>query len=157
MSMSTDIIYGFGFTCDLSDYKLINFLKNHKNTFCQTVHEVELFNKTVEAKEMTPAMLDCFLEDLYRDYECNTNGISGRYVIISNIMSRETGIRFTYCPPDGECDTPEAICFCTGYPWFYNEIEKKLTSDKLEQIINNYMEELGIDDKPDYLQLEYYG
>ena len=78
MSMETSIIYGFGFTCDLSDYKLINFLKNHKNTFCQTVQEVELFNKTVEAKEMTPAALDFFLEDLYRDYKCDTSGISGR-------------------------------------------------------------------------------
>lgn len=35
--MTTDIIYEFGFTCDLSDCKLIDFLKNHKNTFCQTV------------------------------------------------------------------------------------------------------------------------
>lgn len=157
MSMSTDIIYRFGFTCDLSDYKLINFLKNHKNTFCQTVHEVELFNKTVEAKEMTPAMLDCFLEDLSRDYECNTNGISGKYATIANIMTRETGIRFDYCPPNGECDTPDAICFCTGYPWYYNEIEKKLTSYNLKQILKKYMEELGIDDEPDYLQLEYYG
>lgn len=157
MSMETSIIYGFGFTCDLSDYKLINFLKNHKNTFCQTVQEVELFKKTVEAKEMTPAALDFFLEDLYRNYKCDTSGISGRYAIISNIMSRETGIRFDYCPPNGECDTPEAICFCAGYPWFYNEIEKSLTSDKLEQILKKYMEELEIDDEPDYLQLEHYG
>ena len=157
MSMETSIIYGFGFTCDLSDYKLINFLKNHKNTFCQTVQEVELFNKTVEAKEMTPAALDFFLEDLYRDYKCDTSGISGRYVIISNIMSRETGIRFAYCQPDVDCDTLASVVFEERYPWMVNETEKELTEEKLSNICKKYMDELGITENPDYLNLEYYG
>ena len=43
------------------------------------------------------------------------------------------------------------------YPWLFNETEKELTEEKLSNICKKYMDELGITDNPDYLNLEYYG
>ena len=37
------------------------------------------------------------------------------------------------------------------------EVEKNLTEEKLQSICKQYMNELGIDDTPDYLNLEYWG
>ena len=83
--------------------------------------------------------------------------MEGNGAVISNIMSRETGIRFIYCQPDGDCDTYASIVFEEGYPWHLNEVEKNLTKEKLQSICKQYMNELGIDDTPDYLNLEYWG
>lgn len=38
----------------------------------------------------------------------------------------------------------------------FSEIEKELTEEKLFNICKKYMDELGIMDSPDYLNLEYY-
>lgn len=90
-------------------------------------------------------------------YSCDNNGIEGIGSVIANIMSRETGIRFIYCPPDDECNTFASVVFEQGYPWQLNESEKELTEEKLSNICKKYMDELRITDVPDYLELEYYG
>lgn len=77
--------------------------------------------------------------------------------VIANIMSRETGIEFAYCQPDENCDTPASVVFDEKYPWLLNETKKELTEEKLSNICKKYMDELGITDDPDYLELEYYG
>jgi hypothetical protein len=151
MSMCSSFIYGFGFHCGVEDQKLINFIKNHKETFCQSKEEFELY------AEISSCTNKIYLEDLFEDYSCDATGITGMGAVIANIMFRETGIRFIYCLEDEDCDTPASIVFSEGYPWQENDIEKKLTEEKLLNICKKYMDELGIiDQEPDYLTLEYF-
>ena len=148
MSMRSSFIYGYGFHCDCDDEKLAAFVKNHKESFCQSEEENNLYNTLMENHE---------LGNLFDRYPCDANYMEGNGAVITNIMSRETGIRFLYCLPDGDCDTLAAVVFEENYPWNLNEVEKNLTEEQLGEICSKYMLELGIDNDPDYLSLEYYG
>lgn len=148
MSMRSSFIYGYGFNCDCDDGTLVDFIKEHKDTFCKTEKEKELYNEMFNYDH---------LENLFEHYSCDNTGMEGIGAVITNIMSRETGIRFVYCPPDDECNTFASVVFKQGYPWQLNESEKELTEEKLSNICKKYMDELRITDVPDYLELEYYG
>ena len=152
MSMRSSLIYGYGFNSDCDEGKLIDFIKEHKETFCESDREKELYNDMLKHTEN-----EYDLEDFFEDYSCDNTGIKGIGAVIANIMSRETGIRFAYCQPDGDCDTFASVVFEEKYPWMVNETEKELTEEKLSNICKKYMDELGITDNPDYLNLEYYG
>lgn len=152
MSMRSSFIYGYGFNSDCDEGKLIDFIKEHKETFCKSDREKELYNDMLKHTEN-----EYDLEDFFEDYSCDNTGMEGIGAVIANIMSRETGIRFAYCQPDGDCDTLASIVFDEKYPWLFNETEKELTEEKLSNICKKYMDELGITDSPDYLNLEYYG
>lgn len=97
------------------------------------------------------------LDDVFCDYDCDSSGCQGLGAVIANIMSRETGVRFDYCQPDGDCDTSAAVLYSESYPWQMNEVERDLTAEKLTEICKTYMNELGIDGEPDFLAQEYYG
>lgn len=152
--MKTSVAYGYGFYCDCSEEKLIDFIKNHKETFCKSNAEEELFK---EMFDRTKNEYD--LEYLFKDYGCKSTGVCGIGAVIANIMSRETGIRFDYCEPDEACGTPASVMFGSGYPWQLTEAEKNLTEEKLESMCRKYAEELGIDvtENIGYLALEYCG
>lgn len=151
MSMRSSHIYGYGFNCDCKDEKLVNFIKAHKGTFCRTEEEKEIYNVLASEDELD-------LEELFKGYTCDSNSIEGgAEAVITNIMSRETGIRFIYCLPCEDCDTWASIMFAEGYPWQLNEAEKNLTEEKLQNICKQYMNELGITCEPNYLSLEYWG
>lgn len=152
MSMRSSFIYGYGFNSDCDEEKLIDFIKNHKEAFCKTDGEKELYKEMLDYTEK-----EYDLEDFFENYECDSNGLEGIGAVITNIMSRETGIRFAYCPPDEDCDTLASVVFEERLPWQVNEIEKELTEEKLSNICKKYMNELRIIDDPDYLSLEYYG
>ena len=152
MSMRSSFVYGFGFNCDCDEEKLIDFIKNHKEAFCKTDGEKEMYEEMLDYTEK-----EYDLEDFFENYECDSNGLEGIGAVIANIMSRETGIRFDYCMPDGDCNTLASVVFETGYPWQLNETEKNLTEEKLKEICKTYMDEIGLIDEPDYLELEYFG
>lgn len=152
MSMRSSFIYGFGFNSDCNEGKLIDFIKNHKETFCESDKEKELYEEILDYTEN-----EYDLKDLFEDYSCDNTGTEGVGAVIANIMSRETGIEFVYCQSDANCDTPASVVFDEKYPWLLNETEKELTEEKLSNICKKYMDELGITDDPDYLELEYYG
>ena len=152
MSMRSSFIYGYGFSSDCDEERLIDFVKEHKETFCKSDREKELYDDMLN---YTKTKYD--LEDFFKDYSCDNAGRKGSGAVIANIMSRETGIRFIYCPSDYNCYTPASVVFQEGYPWEINEIEKELTEERLSNICKKYMDELGITDNPDYLSLEYYG
>ncbi|MFR3809012.1 MAG: hypothetical protein ACLTX3_08685 [Lachnospiraceae bacterium] len=78
--------------------------KNTKETFCESDREKELYNDMLKHIEN-----EYDLEDFFEDYSCDNTGIKGIGAVIANIMSRETGIRFVYCQPDGDCDTLASI------------------------------------------------
>lgn len=134
--------YGFNSNCD--EEKLIDFIKEHKEAFCKSDREKKLYNDMLNYTES-----EYNLEDFFEDYSCDNTGMTGLGAVIANIMSRETGIRFAYCQP-------ESIVFDKKYPWLFNETEKELTEEKLSNICKKYMDELGVVDNPDYLNLEYY-
>ena len=150
MSMRSSFIYGYGFNSDCDEGKLIDFIKEHKEAFCKSDREKELYNDMLKHTES-----EYDLEEFFEDYGCDNTGIKGMGAVIANIMSRETGIRFAYCQPD--YNTLAAVVFEESYPWMVNETEKELTEEKLSNICKKYMDELGITDNPDYLNLEYYG
>lgn len=152
MSMSSSFIYGYGFNSDCDEGRLIDFIKEHKEAFCKSDREKELYSDMLNYTES-----EYDLEDFFEDYSCDNTGMEGIGAVIANIMSRETGIRFAYCQPDGDCDTLASVVFEEKYPWMVNETEKELTEEKLSNICKKYMDELGITDNPDYLNLEYYG
>lgn len=152
MSMRSSFVYGFGFNCDCDEGKLIDFIKNHKKAFCQTEKEKELYKEILNYTEN-----EYDLEDFFEDYECDSNGLEGIGAVIANIMSRETGIRFEYCMPDGDCNTLASIVFEPNYPWQLNDIERNISEKALENTCKKYMDEIGLIDEPDYLELEYFG
>ena len=81
----------------------------------------------------------------------------GYGAVISNIISRETEIRFSFRPAADDYGTLASVVFEESYPWQLNETEKTLDEETLFDICKKYMDELKIDEKPDYLSLEYYG
>lgn len=150
MSMNNYFIYGYGFHCNCDDAKLIDFVKSHKNTFCKSETETKLYEKMLQYTEK-----EYDLEDFFKHYPCDATSIEGAGAVIANIMSRETNIRFIYCQPDENCDTPESVIFEESYPWQLNDVEKALTEETLANICKTYMNELGITNSPTYVNLAY--
>lgn len=150
MSCQTAIVYGFGFSIDCDDATLIEFIKNHKDAFCGNNAEKELYKEICDNEDVD-------LYDILADYACENTGREGPYAVVSNIMSRETNIDFSYEPGDADCGSDPAILLPETMPWFLNETEKALTKESLTGIYEKYMNELGIKEKPDYVKIEYFG
>jgi hypothetical protein len=152
--MRSSFVYGYGFIVDeIYDNVLIEFIKNHMRTFCASDIEKEMYE---EMLEYTKEEYD--LEDFFESYSCDCTGMEGRGAVISNIISRETGIRFDYQRGDGECNSYPSVLFVESYPWNLNEKEKNLTVESLTEIVLPYVEELGLKkNNIDALEIEYYG
>lgn len=45
MSSSTMMVYGFGFECDAEDSILVQFIKKHKEAFCRTERERDVYKE----------------------------------------------------------------------------------------------------------------
>lgn len=56
-----------------------------------------------------------------------------------------------------ETETEPHIGICTSYPWKFNEKDRELTAEKADEILKKYGEMLGIDEDPEYFDLEYFG
>lgn len=151
MSMQSSFIYGYGFPCECQRSRLCGFIESHKSSFLRNDEEKELYDRMIHMNDFSE------IDEVFESYSCDNTGREGVGAVIANIMSRETGIRFAYCPENDECDTEASIVFAEGYPWQLNENEKRLTEEKLSDICKEYMDELRITDDPDYLNLEYYG
>ena len=41
--------------------------------------------------------------------------------------------------------------------WCYNEAEKNLTENQFYEICDKYMQELGLEGRADYMEVEYFG
>lgn len=157
MSMRSSFVYGYGFKlyCNGDEEKIVEFIKAHKDTFCKSDSEKEIYSYLLKFSEKQNNQND--LEDYFANYECEYSGCQGIEAAISNIMQRETGIRFEYQCGDENCDNYPSIILREGYPWQYNEVEKSLTEKDLSHICKKYMDELGIYSEPNYVNIEYYG
>lgn len=154
MSMRSSFVYGYGFIVDeITDEKLIEFIKKHKDAFCKSDEEKALFEEMLEYTEE-----EYDLEDFFDGYSCDCSGQEGRGAVISNIISRETGIRIEYQMGQSDCDSYPSVLFTETYPWNYNDKERNLTVESLTKILLPYAEELGLSKKDiDALEIEYYG
>lgn len=154
MSMRTSIVYGYGFEIEyISDGKIIDFIKLHKKAFCKSDEEKKLYKKLLKFIEDVD-----YLEDFLGNYRCDNSGHEGAGAVISNIISRETGIRFEYQCGDVDCNSYQSILFSERMPWNLNKKEKKLTIESLTEILVPYVEEFGmVRANIESLEVEYYG
>jgi len=154
MSTQSYSVNGYGFYIDSSEESLRKFILNHKNTILLKCGE--------EAKEVLNFVsnpeneADIFEE--FDSYNNEQNSEEGVYGIVADIMTNETGVRFSFINPmDRDCDNG-CIMFEQFYPWYFNEYEKELTEGKLYQMMKKYAEEVGTSDtEPDTLQMEMFG
>lgn len=86
MNMQSSFLYGYGFPCTCDDAKLIAFIKNHKDTFCQSENETALFE---ELRELTKNTSDIDMETFFQNYSCDASGVEGFGSVIANIISRQ--------------------------------------------------------------------
>lgn len=158
--MNTEILYGYGFAlddCKVKDF--VQFITNHKNTFCKTPQEYDLLTDLTTVARQLPNV-DLYLDDIedmdiFQNYADQVTGQTGAGAIISNIMHRETNIQFQFVPPCSDTMEHTAILLARCYPWEYNAREKALTEEKLIEILQGYMKELGINTDPDTMSVEY--
>lgn len=153
MSMKTSIVYGYGFEIGELDVNAFrDFLKSHKDTFVKTEEDKKIYEDLLALdshKELDEYCLNV-------GYSCDTKGTEGIGAVISNIMTRETGIRFSYEPGCGDCGSEASVVLAESQPWYMNEKEKALTENGINKIFSMYAEELDIDGV-DYQEIEYYG
>lgn len=158
MSSRTNITYGYGFSIqNVTEKALAVFILNHRDVFSANEEEKEvcelaelvLNDKTVEEELFTS--LD--------DYEDKITGHTGFGGAISNIMSRETEIGFSYEETTSfDRYAEKYILFPECFPWRLNDKEKELTEESLFAIMATYVMELHLDvDDIDYQDVEYYG
>ena len=149
MSMQTDCTYGLGFVLNVGDKPLANFIKAHKDSIKNL--DIDEILTWIDEHEKTGCM-DGITEEFF-DYACVKYITGGLYGIIADIMAAETNIGFEYFHDD----ETEAIMFIESYPWDLNETEKNLTQDKLREICQKYIKELGGNMKFDYVRIENFG
>ena len=158
MSMRSSFVYGMGFEVDkVSTLSMVDFIKKHKETFCRSETEKQIFNDLEDTDNGIYAYN--YMEDFFNnyDYACGCSCSEGFGAVISNIMSRETGIRFEYQQGQDDCGSVPTVMFSDAPVWCYNETEKSLTEDRFYEICDKYMQELGLEGRADYMEVEYFG
>lgn len=148
--MESNFVYGFGFEIkDVTNEDLFDFIRNHKNEFCASDDEIELFKNIP---------MHCDLKEYFDDYPCETSGHEGFGAIISNAILRETGIGMEYQMGQEDCHSYPSVLLKKCMPWEFNEKEKMLTQEFLMELLIPYVKELGLK-KEDvgYIEVEYYG
>lgn len=139
MSMTVDYVYGYGFeVVGLDEDKFFNFLKNHTETI-KKLYDAEYLLEFLKKEDSS------FIEfcDEFSERESIENyGYNSALSVISDIMTEETGIRFSYQKDSG--DDKEYILFTECFPWLCNEKEKNITQDELHDIFDKYMIECGL-------------
>jgi transcriptional regulator with XRE-family HTH domain len=132
-------VEGVGFCIDdVPEYVIINFLHNHKDTFCKTEKESEMFEKLTTGTPMS---------EVFTSYstEARCAGDDHWGVAAVNIMYRETGIRFELWEDSHHMypyENRSLIMFSQSMPYHLNDAEKELSHDSLIQILDRYAREL---------------
>ncbi len=154
MSMQTDCIYGYGFRIYVSDDNLRRFIEKHEPVIATLRQGRELLD-WVHEHVSTGKPLDSIKERFF-DWDNEATGDCGIYGMIADVMHKETGIVFEYRNSQDE-DEDDAILLPETFPWNFNELERSLTMESLEEICKRYIDDLGGQLKPDYIRLEYFG
>lgn len=136
--MKTDVSYGYGISGEdlgkITPERMSAFARKHVN----------------DCKGISDEILEEWLEEV----EDDTTTATGPYALIAHVISEETGILFSY----EHTEYGEAVMFYKAFPWEYREAEKNLTPEKMQEIFQPYLEELGIADvQLDNVEVEMYG
>ena len=142
MSMQTNVSCGYGFSIEnVTEEVLAAFILKHRDVFSKTEKEKEACNfaEITADKKAVEDELFFYLDD----YEDDNSSYTGFGAAISNIMTRETGVGFTYKKIQREHYSEKYILFPKCLPWQLNDKEKKLTEDSLREIMSKYVIELN--------------
>lgn len=149
-------VYGSGFdVADAKPEKIVNFLKAHEDALIAVYPNIAE-DEYKEGVTYRALLHDdaCDPEEVVEAFEDYDDDYGSVATFIAAIMRQETGIGF-YFPSttdDGEC----CVLFSDKAPWQYNDVEKELTYDSLEAIIDKYAEEIGVETDMD-IDLVYAG
>ena len=155
MSSLLNIEYGYGIDKEtlrkITTKNMEEFLKNHLPLdYKEMVEDVasEIGERLPEESDYEQWMEEC---------TCINSGINGMYSIISTVMTRETGIRFTF-----HNDTDATICaimLSKSLPWEMNKYEARCTKEHVEYLFKKYLSELDLQEDQivfKNISVEYY-
>ena len=149
MNEHDDITYGFGFyTQNITPGAYAAFVLKHKDAWVKDEYDQECYAHIVALDKMRGeegfdkfyANMNLSFDEVLWEQECKNSGCSGFLAVISNIMTNETGIRFSF--ESGEFH--EAVMFIERFVWDYSVKECSLSRDELASIVRKYAEELGV-------------
>lgn len=127
--------YGYGAIISRpSDVQLKEFIKKHRNVVVALDEGEDILNACDEPQplcDIFPAWGD---ETTYTGIEC----------LIAVIMKEETDIGFD-CNEEGPIGIPIGIFLPAKFPWECTMAEKSLTLETLDDILHEYLDELGLD------------
>ncbi len=158
MDMQTGCSYGFGFKVNASDEQLKRFILAHKESLLPLNATNGLENQgrdLIDYCENTPEKEFNPKED-WCDYTSGVTGHSGVYGAISDIMMAETGISFGYFE-EQDSSNKGSIMLEQLMPWDFNETEKALTEESLQEICEKYIAELNPELEFESIRMEYFG
>lgn len=157
MGMMTEITYGYGIDLsmvEVDNYDFSEFLKLHLETLKKVDNEIyEKVNPLLTADDYN-------VDEVAEAVGCY-NGLyssdGGNLAIVADIMAKETGISFGYFKGNEELNDDEAIMLADTSVWNLNDVEKSLTKEKLDDILNKYADELGCSGEVCHCRVEYFG
>jgi len=140
MSMETWSVNGIGVDADAIDGantdKKIKFIKKH---LPHIYSEMESSGENYED----------WINN-YEDCDCNR----GFSVLFADAINWEhEDIRFDCCKFEEE----GAVMLTERLPWQYSEAEKKLTRDKIDEILKKYLQEIDVKAGLEFQTVLYYG
>ena len=159
MSSHASIYYGYGFEVNkVTPQNIMKFIEKHHEALCVRQREKEMFIALHDKDVGIFSYHDPndFFEEW--DYDCDVSGQLGFGAAVSNVISRETGVRVQYEQGQNERGSVPSVLLVETSPWNYNEKEKNLTAISLTELLLPYAKELGLNEEDiNFLSIEYYG
>ena len=151
MSSICEHVYICGIDQDIlrqvSDDKFEAFLKKHAPDLYKEIKEDVKFGESFN-----------YVAD---EFSCDSShGDYGRWTFVAGIIYDETGIGIEYRRASVDGDFTEAFGLPACYPWQYTDEEKKMTPEKLDELLRPYFQEMGVapeEIQSDNIPVEYYG
>ena len=150
--------YGFGLFTGNNSADVIEFLKNHEETFrnvCgeKTCDETYAALDQLEDEAEKEGIMD---EDILSDGLTDLLSPSVASAV-AQIICYETGVKGFEGFPSGEyCD--ETVMYVPAFPWQMSQKEKELGPDDIHNILAQYAEELNVPESEiGDQELEYFG
>lgn len=138
-------VEGRGFYIEGIPHEFKKFFEKHKDTFSQSEKESDLYESFAAIKEDDAWEVN--VRKLFDGYEGEVNEDSGWGAVVTTVIYRETGIRFSFWDSESYpkvCGNKHScILFEETMPYFLNEQEKALTEASLKYLIDEFAGELG--------------
>lgn len=133
-------IEGIGFYLDKApEYSVRRFFQNHKDTFCQSEKNIEIYNRLVIEKN---SLEDAFLHsrsDFY--FVENDGGAEMWQLAVLDIINHETDLDVSYWKADDIPHNRPVIMVEQHFPEDYNEYTRSLTKKEILKILDGYARE----------------